>query len=295
MLTEDSGTSTVFYCDDGVEMNMALDRVMAGDEVTTRCINGKGAMVNALSTMWHFMIGRKMRRVDPKYAMIRSAYQPRGIFAEDYYADFRDNYYNGRIALMDILRKLSVSIHVYGYLTGRLWEYYGDKDNHFRIELPTGLKESEKLATPIAIAEVNRGKFSKKFVDRPELEVILEEDLFGNGEYLAHEIIRQSIDIYEFCSTYAMSRGVIIAEAKFNFGIKDMGGDHRLELCGDVLTPDTARFWMKDQYSGEGPQSHYDAKYIEQFLSAHLEYIDPDLPLPIAVKDRYLKVCKKLL
>jgi len=194
----------------------------------------------------------------------------------------------GRSMLTHRAKPLPVECVVRGYLSGSGWKEYKKSQSVCGIPLPAGLKESDKLPkvlfTPSTKADVGHDMN----VDQGYVEKLI-------GKELAVRIAKLSIGIYEKASSYALNRGIIIADTKFEFGMyKD-----ELILIDEALTPDSSRFWPKDQYSSGKSQPSFD----KQFVRDYLETLDwdktppaPDLPEEIIQKtsQKYLDAYQKL-
>ncbi len=194
----------------------------------------------------------------------------------------------GRSMLTHKAKPLPVECVVRGYLSGSGWKEYKKSQSVCGISLPAGLKESDKLPkvlfTPSTKADVGHDMN----VDQGYVKELI-------GKELADKIAKLSIEIYEKASSYALNRGIIIADTKFEFGMyKD-----ELILIDEALTPDSSRFWPKDQYSSGKSQPSFD----KQFVRDYLETLDwdktppaPNLPEEIIQKtsQKYLDAYQKL-
>ena len=175
-----------------------------------------------------------------------------------------------------------------GYLSGSGWKEYKAKQSVCGLELPAGLKESSKLTEPI-------------FTPATKAETGHDENISFHymknaiGEDLANRIKNTSIAIYNKAAGYAKSKGVIIADTKFEFGIyKD-----KLILVDEVLTPDSSRFWPKDDYEPGRPQASFDKQFVRDYLeSSGWDKTPPAPTLPITVvsktQEKYKQVLKIL-
>ena len=177
---------------------------------------------------------------------------------------------------------------VRGYLSGSGWKEYKSNQSVCGIKLPVGLEESSQLAEPIftPATKAETGHDENVSFDYMKNSI---------GEDLANKIRDTSIDIYNKAASYAVSKGVIIADTKFEFGIYN----DKLILIDEVLTPDSSRFWPKDDYEPGRPQASFD----KQFVRDHLESSGwdktppaPTLPDEVVFKtqEKYKQVLKML-
>jgi phosphoribosylaminoimidazole-succinocarboxamide synthase len=173
----------------------------------------------------------------------------------------------GRSMLVKKAKPLPVECIVRGYLSGSGWKDYLSNGSVCGISLPEGMKESQKLPEPIFTP-------STKAEDGMHDEnITFEEAVRLMGEETAEKVQQLSLRIYEFGRALAAEKGIIVADTKFEFGIKD----DRLILIDEVLTPDSSRFWPMDSYSPGGPQKSFDKQFLRDYL---LEIKWPKQPPP---------------
>lgn len=195
---------------------------------------------------------------------------------------------SGRSMLVLKAQPLPVECIVRGYLSGSGWKEY--KKNGFicGIKLPEGLKESDKLPEVIFTPSTKADKGHDVNVDQKYVEMLI-------GKEAADKIRQLSIEIYKKASDYALSRGIIIADTKFEFGIFH----DKIVLIDEVLTPDSSRFWPKVSYKPGRPQFSFD----KQFVRDYLETLDWDKtpPAPKLTEDvientsqKYLEAYRRL-
>lgn len=173
----------------------------------------------------------------------------------------------GRSMLVKKAKPLPVECIVRGYLSGSGWKDYLSHGSVCGISLPEGLKESQKLPEPIFTP-------STKAEDGMHDEnITFEEAVKLMGKETSEKVQQLSLRIYEFGRALAAEKGIIVADTKFEFGIKD----DRLILIDEVLTPDSSRFWPMDSYSPGGPQKSFDKQFLRDYL---LEIKWPKQPPP---------------
>ena len=194
-----------------------------------------------------------------------------------------------RSMLVRRTRPLSIECVVRGYLSGSGWKEYKENGEVCGIKLPRGLKESDRLPEPIFTPSTKEDVGH----DMNITEVYAKKKL---GDRLFDLVKGKSITIYKKAADYADSKGIIIADTKFEFGITEEG---KTILIDEVLTPDSSRFWPKDKYKPDGPQMSFD----KQFVRDYLEGFDwcktppaPNLPEDIIKKTskKYLEALKRL-
>ena len=232
---------------------LASDRLSAFDVILNQPIPGKGALLTQMALYWFAQLGPQGQNICPIHLtgdVPESAVQP------DEAAQVA-----GRSMLVKRLRPLPVEAVVRGYLAGSGWKEYQASQSVCGVRLPAGLKNASKLPqtiyTPAAKAAV--GDHDENITFEKTVEMI--------GLDLATRVRDISIRLYEAASKIAATKGIIIADTKFEFGL-DMstGGDGTLTLMDEVLTPDSSRFWPAESYSeGTNPPS-YDKQFVRDWL-----------------------------
>jgi phosphoribosylaminoimidazole-succinocarboxamide synthase len=221
------------------------DRLSAFDVVMGEPITDKGRVLNALSNFWF----EKLKDVVPNHL---TGIDPVSVVSAADAPQVR-----GRAVVALRLQPLPVEAVVRGYLIGSGWKDYQASGAVCGIALPAGLAMAQQLPEPIftPAAKAELGQHDEN-ISYAEVERIV-------GPTLAAEIRRVSIELYRRASEYAATRGIIIADTKFEFGLD---GEGRLRLMDEVLTPDSSRFWPADQYRvGISPPS-YDKQFVRDWL-----------------------------
>jgi phosphoribosylaminoimidazole-succinocarboxamide synthase len=221
------------------------DRLSAFDVVMGEPITDKGRVLNALSNFWF----DQLKDVVPNHLT--------GIAPESVVSSADAPQVRGRAVVALRLKPLPVEAVVRGYLIGSGWKDYQASGAVCGIGLPAGLAMAQQLPEPIftPAAKAELGQHDEN-ISYAEVERIV-------GPALAAEIRRVSIELYRRASEYAATRGIIIADTKFEFGLDAEG---RLRLMDEVLTPDSSRFWPADQYRvGISPPS-YDKQFVRDWL-----------------------------
>lgn len=221
------------------------DRLSAFDVIMSEPIPGKGVVLNSMAEFWFAKLGHVV------------ANHLTGIAPESVVADDEVEQVRGRSMVVKRLQPIMVEAVVRGYIIGSGWKDYQSSGAICGITLPAGLQQAQKLAepifTPAAKAEIGEHDENISFA---EVEAKI-------GKELATKIRDISIQLYQEASQYAATRGIIIADTKFEFGLDDNGVLH---LMDEVLTPDSSRFWPADSYAvGISPPS-YDKQFVRDYL-----------------------------
>jgi len=195
----------------------------------------------------------------------------------------------GRTMLVKKTQPLAVECIVRGYLAGSGWADYQKTGAVCGIPLPTGLRESDRLPEPIFTPS------TKAELGTHDENITYEEAAAVIGAELAKKVKEVSLTLYRRASAWAEPRGIILADTKFEFGL--MNGE--LILIDEVLTPDSSRFWPKDDYAPGRPQKSYDKQYLRDYLeSLGWNKQPPPPPLPPEVvtntRAKYLEALKSL-
>jgi phosphoribosylaminoimidazole-succinocarboxamide synthase len=257
---------------------VTTDRLSAFDVVFPTPIPHKGPILNALSNFWF----EYFRPILPNHL---SGIDPESVVA----ADERDQV-AGRSVVAKRLKAVPLEAVVRGYLEGSGWKSYQEDRTICGIRLPDGLRQASRLPdpifTPATKAEVG---------DHDEnIDFTRAADLVGEG--LASQIRSVAIRLYQTAADYALERGIIIADTKFEFGLDAEG---TLTLIDEVLTPDSSRFWPKDTWKeGTSPES-FDKQFVRNWLeSIHWDKKPPAPELPpqivAATTEKYQEAFRRL-
>ena len=224
---------------------VTTDRLSAFDVVLNEPIPGKGLVLNQMSNFWF----EKLQHVVPNHLT--------GIAPESVVSAAEQDQVRGRAVVAKRLQPILVEAVVRGYLIGSGWKDYQESGAVCGIKLPAGLRQAEKLAAPIftpaAKAELGAHDENISFADMTE----------RLGSELANKMRDVSIALYQAAADYAATRGIIIADTKFEFGLDDQGVMH---LMDEVLTADSSRFWPADSYApGMSPPS-FDKQFVRDYL-----------------------------
>ena len=242
---------------------VATDRISAFDNILKNKITDKGAILTQMSKFWFDY----KKDVVPNHMI--------SVDVNDMPEFFHKDEYKGRSMKCKKLKMLPIECIVRGYITGSGWASYKENGTVCGIKLPEGLQESEKLPEPIYTpstkAEV--GDHDENISYERSIEV-LEKAFPGKGEYYATKIKDCTITLYKKCAEYALSKGIIIADTKFEFGLDE---DGNVVIGDEMLTPDSSRFWPLEGYKPGQGQPSFDKQFVRDWLKANP---DNDLLLP---------------
>jgi len=238
----------IYDIDDRHMLIVTTDRLSAFDVVLGDPIPGKGAMLTAMSNFWF----ARTRKLIPNQV----ADLPLAEVLKD---PAERAQVEKQAVVVRKLKALPIEAIVRGYLVGSGWKEYQKSGTVCGIKLPAGLKEADKLPEPIFTPS------TKAAVGQHDENISFEKAAELLGRDLAEKVKQATIAIYKDCAEYALTKGIIIADTKFEFGLDEHG---TLTLIDEVLTPDSSRFWPADQYQpGANPPS-FDKQYVRDWLEA---------------------------
>ena len=260
---------------------VATDRISCFDVILNNVIEKKGTVLTQMSKFWFDytkdIMDNHMISTDVK----------------DMPEFFQTPEFEGKSMLCKKLKMLPLECIVRGYITGSGWASYKKDGTVCGIKLPEGLKESEKLPEPIYTPS------TKAEIGDHDLNISYEESIAhlekyypGKGAEYAKKLKDATISLYKKCADYALSKGIIIADTKFEFGLDE---DGNILIADEMLTPDSSRFWPLDQYEVGHSEPSFDKQFARDWLKAN-----PDnnwtLPQGVADKtiDKYLEAYKLL-
>ena len=232
---------------DGNLLLVATDRISAFDVILPNGIPHKGKVLTQMSEFWFELIGE----LTENHLITTSIDEIDKITEED-----RD-LLRGRSMLVKKVDVIPVECIVRGYIAGSGWKDYKKNNAICGISLPGDLKESDKLPEPIFTP-------STKAESGHDENISFEEAVNITGRELAEEIRQKSIAIYKKASEYALTKGIIISDTKFEWG---KYGD-KVILIDEVLTPDSSRFWPMESYSPGKPQPSFDKQFVRDYLES---------------------------
>ena len=265
----------VYEADDSIIM-VATDRISAFDHILKNKITDKGKVLTQMSKFWFDFT----KDILPNHMI--------SVDNGDMPDFFQQEGFLGNSMKCKKLTMIPMECIVRGYITGSGWESYQKDGTVCGIKLPAGLKESEKLPEPIFTPSTKAeiGDHDEN-VSLEEGAKVLEKAFPGHGMEYAEKVRDYTIAIYKKCADYACSRGIIIADTKFEFGLDEKGN---IILGDEVLTPDSSRFWPLEGYAAGKRQPSYDKQFVRDWLKANP---DSDYLLPQDVIDKTIAKYKE--
>ncbi|MHB8642248.1 MAG: phosphoribosylaminoimidazolesuccinocarboxamide synthase [Gaiellaceae bacterium] len=255
----------IYALDDDRLLLVASDRISTFDVVLPTEIPDKGRVLTGLSGFWF----ARTKEIVPNHLLA-----------------LRDD---GRSTECRRLEMLPIECVVRGYITGSGWNDYlatGTVSGH---ALPEGLRESDKLPELIFTPSTKATTGHDENITRDQAAVAVGRDRF-------EEVQRVALDLYRFASAHAETRGIILADTKFEFGLDESG---TLVLADEAFTPDSSRFWPMDEYAPGGPQPSFDKQFVRDYcetLGWDKTYPGPELPHDVVVgtRERYIDAFERL-
>jgi phosphoribosylaminoimidazole-succinocarboxamide synthase len=255
---------------------VSTDRISAFDWILPTGIPDKGRVLTQTSAFW-------FERMNEPHHLVTT-----DVGAMDLPPEVDRAPLVGRSMLVRKTDVVPIECVVRGYLSGSGWKEYRQQGSVCGIRLPAGLKESDALPEPIftpATKEENGHDVNISFETMVELV----------GREVAEELRGRSLGVYERGAEFARSRGIIIADTKFEWGRVDGS----IILIDEVLTPDSSRFWPQDQYSPGGPQPSFDKQFVRDWLETtgwDKNSPPPELPAEVVAKtrDKYIQAYERL-
>ena len=224
------------------------DRLSAFDVILPDPIPGKGAVLTALSNFWL----NKLQHIIPNHL---TGVSPESVVKTDAdRAQVRD-----RAFVAKKLKPLPIEAIVRGYLVGSGWKDYQKTGKVCGIALPAGLREAEKLPEPLFTPS------TKAAVGEHDENISYDQAVELLGEARAKAVREATLALYIEAANYAATKGIIIADTKFEFGVDEAG---KLYLIDEALTPDSSRFWPADQYRVGGNPPSFDKQFVRDWLEA---------------------------
>ncbi len=243
-----SGKVREIYEIDGDKLLLVVsDRISAFDYILPSLIPNKGKILNQISAFWFDFV----KDIIPNHIISTNT--------KDFPEEFQKPEFEGRSMLVKKLKMVPIECIVRGYITGSGWKSYQENGTVCGIQLPEGLQESQKLPeaifTPSTKAEI--GDHDENISFEKCAEIV--------GTELAEKLRDKTLAIYNKCAEYAATKGVMIADTKFEFGLDENG---ELVLADEVLTPDSSRFWPASDYKVGQAQKSFDKQYLRDWIKS---------------------------
>lgn len=254
---------------------VTTDRLSAFDVVLPDIIPDKGKVLNQISVFWF----KKMENIVKNHIITTNVNE----YPEEFksYSEALDK----RSMLVKKAEPLPVECIVRGYITGSGWSSYQKEGHVCGIKLPKGLKESDKLAQPLFTPS------TKAEVGDHDINISFDEAAKLVGNETACKLRDLSLELYQKGSEYALTKGIIIADTKFEFGILE----GKIILIDEILTPDSSRFWPLNDYEPGRGQNSFDKQYVRDWLiDSGWDKKHPGPKLPREVVDTTAKTYKDI-
>ncbi len=268
----------VYRMDNEYLLFVATDRISAFDYVLATGIPHKGRVLTQLSLFWFDFL----KDIIANHLVTADVTR--------YPANLRPylDQLEGRSMLVTRADMIGVECVVRGYISGSAWKEYKASGKVCGIDLPPGLKESDKLPQPIFTPSTKATSGHDENISFAEMSKMV-------GPELSRQLRDLSLRVYQAAADYARQRGIIIADTKFEFG-RTQGG---LVLADEVLTPDSSRFWPADTYSPGSAQDSFDKQYVRDYLESihwNKQPPAPALPPEVALKtsEKYLQAYRQI-
>lgn len=269
----------IYDIDANTMLLVSTDRLSAFDVILPTGIANKGAMLTQMANFWFEKLGdvvpNHLTGIDPQSVVSDPAEKAQ---------------LANRSVVVKKLKALPIEAIVRGYLVGSGWKEYKTKGTVCEIPLPAGLQEASKLPQPLFTPS------SKAAVGEHDENISIAQVEALIGKELAAQVAAASIALYSKAAEYALTKGIIIADTKFEFGLDEKGVLHVMD---EVLTPDSSRFWPAESYVvGKNPPS-YDKQYVRDWLEAsgwNKTPPAPALPADVARKtsEKYMEAFERL-
>ncbi len=247
----------IYEVDEDKLLLVVSDRISAFDYILPSMVPNKGKILNQISKFWFDYI----KDIIPNHVISTDI--------EDFPEEFQTPEFEGRSMLVKKLKMIPVECIIRGYITGSGWKSYKENGTVCGIKLPEGLQESQTLPEPIFTPTTKASEGHDENISFDEVCNLI-------GKDLAEKLRSKAIEIYKTCAEYALTKGVIIADTKFEFGLDESGN---LVIGDEVLTPDSSRFWPADDYEVGRSQKSFDKQYIRDWIKS--TGYDPESGTPI--------------
>jgi phosphoribosylaminoimidazole-succinocarboxamide synthase len=280
MTLTSTGKVRDIYAFDSQLLIVATDRISAFDFIMPNPVPGKGEVLTCMSAFWF----GKMADIIPNHVVSTDPDEYPAVCAP-----YR-NMLRGRSMLVKKAKPLPVECIVRGYLSGSGWKDYSQGRPVSGIVLPAGLRESSRLPETLFTPSTKAADGEHDLpIGRGEMENLI-------GAELTEQVIRASLAIYERAVAIADQAGIIIADTKMEFGLLD----GKLMIIDELLTPDSSRFWPKDDYEAGRPQKSFDKQFLRDYLLSigwNQKPPAPELPTEIVAKtgEKYREALNRLV
>ena len=268
----------IYDIDANTMLLISTDRLSAFDVILPTGIQNKGAMLTQMANFWF----EKLGHVVPNHL---TGIAPESVVAADEVEQVK-----GRAVVVKKLKALPLEAIVRGYLVGSGWKEYQAKGTLCDIALPKGLQLAQQLPDPLFTPS------SKAAVGEHDENISVAQVEALIGKDMTAQVAKAAIALYSEAAKYALTKGIIIADTKFEFGLDDKGVLHVMD---EVLTPDSSRFWPAESYQIGGNPPSYDKQYVRDWLEScgwNKKPPAPALPADVAARTsaKYMEAFEKL-
>lgn len=279
----------IYSINEDLLLFVATDRISAYDVILNNGIPGKGKILTQLSVFWF----NYLADILPNHLITNNEDQNASLkekLPEAVYSKYKEQLAD-RSLIVRRLKLVPLEVIVRGYITGSAWKEYSKFGTVHGTKLAAGMKESQKFDTPIFTpsTKAEQGEHDENISIEKAIEVL------GGDRVLVDKIEKASIALYKKANEYANSRGIIIADTKFEFGLDE---ENNLVLVDEVLTPDSSRFWSLENYEVGKSQDSFDKQFLRNWLTTHkLNGVD-NVTIPDDIvektKEKYAEVFEKI-
>ncbi|HQN64050.1 MAG TPA: phosphoribosylaminoimidazolesuccinocarboxamide synthase [Methylophilus sp.] len=268
----------IYDIDANTMLLISTDRLSAFDVILPTGIENKGAMLTQMANFWF----EKLGHIVPNHL---TGIAPESVVAADEVEQVK-----GRAVVVKKLKALPLEAIVRGYLVGSGWKEYQAKGTLCDIALPKGLQLAQQLPDPLFTPS------SKAAVGEHDENISVAQVEALIGKDMTAQVAKAAIALYSEAAKYALTKGIIIADTKFEFGLDDKGVLHVMD---EVLTPDSSRFWPAESYQIGGNPPSYDKQYVRDWLEScgwNKKPPAPALPADVAARTsaKYMEAFEKL-
>lgn len=226
---------------------VTTDRISAFDSILPVLVKDKGIILNKLSNFWF----EKTRTIVPNHIVSDNVADMPSFFQHDFFRE--------RTVMVEKLNMLPFEFVVRGYLFGSMWKAYRDGKPFCGTVFPPNYKLAQKLGQPVLTPALKHDAGHDEYVSMEEIASEI-------GAEAAGQITQICLELYEVCSEYARSKGLILADAKFEFGRNNQG---ELILADEIFTPDSSRYWDAGSYQVGSSPSSFDKQFLRDWLMNH--------------------------
>lgn len=268
----------IYLVDENTLLFVATDRISAYDVIMANGIEEKGKILTKLSEFWFHLLEKEvpnhlvLPQADDEHLFARL---PKALLAPKY----KDQLL-GRLLLVKKLRLVPLEVIVRGYITGSAWKEYKKAGTVHGQKVAESLQESQAFSTPIFTpsTKAEQGEHDENISPEQAAAIV--------GQDLCDRLAAKAVELYSKAASYARTKGIIIADTKFEFGLDDA---NNLVLVDEVLTPDSLRFWNASTYVVGGSQDSYDKQFLRDWLTSNkLNGVDGvSMPEDIIVQSKH--------